>query len=1006
MRSASSGARMGLAGVLVGCLALIFPLAAFAQQDAAIGGLVSDTTGGVMPGVTVEARSPALIEGVRTAFTDGQGRYNITALPPGVYAVTFTLPGFSTVVREGIELTSGFAAPVNAELQVGSLEETITVTGASPLIDVQRATQQEIVTDELLASLPSSSMTLSNVGAITPGIAGTINVGGAAGLYSMSSANTMSYHGKMEAKTNVDGMRANNAVLGSSTGYIASPGTIGEWVLDTGGATAESSAAGVSINYIPKEGSNSFSGIFTGMYSGSGMNSNNLDSALMDGSWFSGTPTPGRALPTRNDVKYVADSSVSVGGPLNRDKLWFYTSHRFAGNKSGLAGIFFNKNQPSGGNVPLYEPDMNNPGFVNEHLNSHAVRITWQATTNNKFNFFTDIQDNCVCRGRGGNIAPEAAWEWGMWPQGVAQAKWSNTVSNRLLLEAAAGTTVSHWPVFEVPESNEQMISTRNSATGFRYNAPGFGLGGLGQPKDSDRYTQKFSLSYVTGSHSFKTGMYLEEVISNTGYRTHQDIQYRFAGSTPTTVEQYASPFIARERIMPDLGMYAQDQWTLNRMTINLGARIDYLRGIVPAQDVPATQFSPARSFDAVTGVPNHWDFNPRMGVAYDLFGNGRTALKSTFGRYVNAVGTFDFTGLVAPNTVNPVIASVNNVTRTWNDANGNLAPDCDLNTFTANGECGQISDLNFGGRRPTTQFGEGMVDGWGKRPYLWDFGVEINHELIPGMSLSAGYYRNWQGNFVVRDNILVGPQDYDTFSYTAPVHPDLPNGGGYEVSGLADLDPAFTTSDTVIKLADEFGDHRLVSDFFNVSVDGRLADSGITFGGGVDFGRTEEDTCFVVDSPQDLLHCNVVTPWSDQTQIKFHASVPLPYDFAVSGVFQSSAGDDFQANQSVASADLEEALGRPLTRASRKTIPLVAEQTLFLPRRNQFDLRVTKRVPLGDNLSFDASLDVYNLFNANNVNQVSNTFGSGWIRPLRNAYAGGAILTGRLVQLAGRLSF
>ena len=994
-----------VAGISVIMLAGLGATAAYAQQDAAIAGLVSDTTAGVMPGVTVEARSPALIEGVRTAFTDGAGRYTIVNLPPGNYSVTFTLPGFNTILREGVELTSGFTANINAELQVGALEETITVTGASPTVDVQRATQQQLVTDDLLAALPSSSMTLSNIGAITPGIHGTINVGGAAGLYSMTSANTMSYHGKMEAKTNVDGMRANNAVLGSSTGYIASPGTIAEWVLDTGGATAESTAAGVSINYIPKEGSNSFSGIFTGMYSGAGMNSNNLGPALMDGSWYNGSPTAGRALSTRNDVKYVFDSSASVGGPLNRDRLWFYTSHRFAGNKSGLAGIFFNKHQYSAGNVPvLYEPDLSRPGFVNEHLNSHAVRITWQASTNNKINFFTDIQDNCVCRGRGGNSAPEAAWEWGMWPQGVAQVSWTNTLSNRLLLEAGAGATISHWPVFEVPESNEEMISTYNVLTGMRYNAHGFGLGGYGQPKDSDRYTQKFSLSYVTGSHSFKTGVYMEEVVSNTGYRTHQDIQYRFAGATPSEVEQYATPFIARERILPDLGVYVQDQWTVDRMTLNLGVRVDYLRGIVPAQDVPATQFLPARSYAAVTGAPNHWDLNPRLGFAYDLFGNGRTALKTTFGRYVNAVGTFDFTGLVAPNTVNPVIASVNNIRRGWNDANGNYVPDCDLNTFTANGECGQVSDLNFGGPRITTVFDEGMSEGWGKRPYLWDFATEINHELVDGVSLSAGYYRNWQGNFVVRDNILVGPGDYDEYCVQVPSHSDLPGGGGGQLCGLADLSPY--RANTVIKPASDFGDHTLVSDFFNVSMEGRLLGSGIVFGGGVDIGRTEEDTCFVVDSPQDLLHCNIVTPWSAQTQVKFHATVPLPYDFAVSAIFQSTAGETFSANRSFSNAEIIPSLGRPLGRGTRASIPLVAEQELFLPRRSQLDLRLTKRLPLGDQLALDASLDIYNAFNANDVMRVISTFGGAWLRPLRNSYAGGAILTGRLLQLSGRLSF
>ena len=967
-------------------------------QDAAIGGLVTDTTGGVMPGVTVEARSPALIEGVRIAVTDGAGRYNIISLAPGTYAVTFTLPGFSTVLRVGVELTASFAAAINAEMAAGNVSETITVTGESPTVDVQRTTQQAVITDTLVSSLPTSSKSLSNITAIIPGIGGTMNVGGVAGLYSMSSAYTLTFHGKRDAKTNVDGMRANNAVLGSSTGYIASPGTIGEWALDTGGATAESTAAGVSVNYIPKDGGNNFSGEFTGLYSNGAMNANNLDAALMDGSWFTGTPNSGIALSTRNAVQYVYDSSLSVGGPLREDSLWFYTSHRFGGNKMDRAGIFFNK-APNFPGLPFpaaYEEDLSRPAYLNEHINSHAVRITWQASTNNKFTFFTDIQDNCICNGRGGNSDPLAAWEWGMWPQGVAQAKWTNTVSSRLLLEAAFGATISHWPEFEVQGSTPEHISIREASTGFRYNAKS----SYGQPRDSDRYTQKFSLSYVTGSHSFKTGIYVEEALEKDGWVRHQSLAYTTFLGTPTSITQYISPYIAQDAIKPDLGIFAQDQWTVNRLTLNLGVRFDYIRGVVPAQEAQATIFIPARSFEAISGVPNFKDINPRLGAAYDLFGDGKTALKATFGRYLNALGSWS-----GPRTVNPITASITSSSRSWSDANGNFVPDCDLTSFQANGECGRLRNAEFGSPRVLTANDDRVRTGWGNRPFTWDLSVELQHELFEGFSVSTGYYRNWRGNFTVTDNLLVGPENYTSFCYTVPTDPNLPGGGGNQLCDLADINLDSLATDRLIRPAEDFGDHTRVADFFNLTVDGRL-DSGVTFGGGVDFGRIVEDDCFIVDSPQDLHHCRVESPWGSQTQIKFHATVPLGYNIVVSTIFKSEPGNDYTANQSVSSAILAPALGRPLSAASRKTIALIRPETLFLDRRNQLDIRITKQQSVGGPMRLDISFDVYNLLNDNGVHSVSSTYGSRWGRPIASAYAGGAFLTARLAQLSANLSF
>ncbi|PYR69975.1 MAG: hypothetical protein DMF88_04305 [Acidobacteria bacterium] len=216
--------------------------AAAQQAPSGIAGVVKDTSGGVLPGVTVEAASPVLIEKVRSVATDTDGRYNIIDLRPGTYTVTFSLPGFNTYKRDGIAISVGFTATVNAEMQVGSLAETITVTGETPLVDTQNARQQKVLSDDVLLALPTGQTNIVNVIALTPGFTGNATVGGSTGAYHGQQTKG-TYHGKRGTHLSLDGMRIDNyAGAGDSPGYLFNTLTIEETALETGGATAESSS--------------------------------------------------------------------------------------------------------------------------------------------------------------------------------------------------------------------------------------------------------------------------------------------------------------------------------------------------------------------------------------------------------------------------------------------------------------------------------------------------------------------------------------------------------------------------------------------------------------------------------------------------------------------------------------------------------------------------------------------------------------------------------------------
>src|SRR5262245_18752279 len=298
-----------VAGGLVLAALVFAPSLAFGQGSG-IAGVVRDTSGAVMPGVTVEASSPVLIEKVRSVTTDSQGRYNIVDLRPGTYTVTFTLTGFSTVRREGITITAGFAATVNADLRIGALEETITVTGESPIVDTQNVRQQQVVSDELLAALPSGGKGFSGIARLVPSMSGGTEVGGAAGIYNSHSIFNTTVHGKGGGKLSYDGMTTNNLAISGAMSYVPNPATVEETVVEVGGISAESDASGVIMNLVPKEGSNTFRLSADGTYSNEDLQSDNFTEELR-----------ARGLAATIKVLHLYDVNVAEGGPVKRDRL-------------------------------------------------------------------------------------------------------------------------------------------------------------------------------------------------------------------------------------------------------------------------------------------------------------------------------------------------------------------------------------------------------------------------------------------------------------------------------------------------------------------------------------------------------------------------------------------------------------------------------------------------------------------------------------------------------------
>jgi hypothetical protein len=361
-----------------------------------------------------------------------------------------------------------------------------------------------------------------------------------------------------------------------------------------------------------------------------------------------------RGLQSVNGVLYVFSGDASFGGPIKRDKLWFFAAERWAGNKNRVAGLFFNNTH----GTPFYTPDTARPAYRRDILHAHSGNVTWQATSKSKVKFFGEFQDNCQCRGSGENIAPEAAYKLHFEPQALVYGSWSSVRSNRLLLEARGGSAFDTWQTVQQPDVSPNDISITELSTGLVYNA-GLGLvDGWGKDRPSVRFMERFALSYVTGSHSFKTGFQWDQGYNRRDASWNGDVSYLFLNGLPNTITQYGTPFVVRQRQNADLGIFVQDQWAVKRLSINAGLRFDYYNAAVPEQHLDAGPFVGARDFAPVSDVPNWKDLNPRLGVSLDLFGDGRTALKVSMGRYSGPQAL----DLAAAN--NPVISSVYKVTR------------------------------------------------------------------------------------------------------------------------------------------------------------------------------------------------------------------------------------------------------------------------------------------------------------------------------------------------------
>ncbi len=964
--------RRRLLGIVVVILVALGVAPAVAWAQGSIGGMVSDETSGVLPGVTVEASSPALIGGARVGVTDTQGRFNIVNLRPGLYTLTFVLPGFNTVVRDELELAGDSALNINVAMQVGAVEETITVTGATPVIDVQSTQRTQVLTQEVLEAVPTGrslwAMTQSVVGAVSD----YPDAGGTQGMHYPN----ISLRGMAPDQNSIeiDGMVA--STIDNSPQYFNTQ-LVEEAVYETSGFSAETSGGGLRINMIPKEGGNEFSFSGFGSYANGAWQSNNLSDRLQQ-----------LGMRSVTSVNKIWDINPGLGGPLVRDRLWFFTSYRHWGMHRPIGGSFYDDGSQS---------------VDDNRIQSGLLRLTYQVNDTNKLSVYYDRMDKFRSNDTSAGVDPETAGRQWLSPHyATQQAKVTSTIGSRLLVETGYNAVFQQWWATMKPGVLQPRGSSGWYSGAAKYDTSTGELSNAyyrRQGTFESRYGVQSSVAYVTGSHSIKVGFRLQFGHDGFARQSNGDLHsQRYVDGVPDAVRVTNYPLTSPERhggqnlLNSDLGIYAQDSWTIGRLALNLGVRWEYWNGSTAAASVPAGRFVPARQFPELTNLPNWKDWAPRLGFAYDLFGDGRTAIKAGFNRYNDQADT-RFAG-----RYNPLAEATH--TLDWVDLNGDdIAQDAEIDFSTL--------PSGFGGARITN-----TVDPDIQRPYALEWHGQVEHQIITGLSLGFGYYRRTLKNIIFSDNLDIGLDDYTGVSVTSPldgsqfmvynVNPDVVRGNRVVDSTSADADKRGAWSDTL-----------------EVNFNGRL-EGGHTIYGGVGVQKYREATCDSLDDPNTLRFCDQreeAVPW--RAQVKMSGAHPLPGDFQFAWTLSSEPGPIMPGGRAnTLSSGFN---GRNVTfwRIRRNTtyddgtlvvpnltqssisVPLVSPGTEYLERYTLLDISLSRAFETDNGAVLRPQFDLFNLANASPIFAVRTAeYGAAAYRqPSRT-------MQGRLVRFSVQVNF
>ena len=921
---------------------LFFLVAApsFAQQTGNLSGVVRDSQGAVLPGVTVTAASPSLIGGSRSVITGETGAYQLTAVPPGTYIVTYELTGFTTLKREDIVVRVAQTTRLDVELAVGALQETVTVSGESPVVDVSSTTTQTNIDKELYEAIPTGRNPWVMAGLVPGVVTGRLDVGGTEG---MQQYNIEAFGSADSQKSfSIDGLKTNwGGGSGGATMQYYGFEMYEEYNMQTASGTAESDVSGVYMNMVTKSGGNRFASDHNIYFMNDSLQGENIDDDLRARLGLGAGAQTGAA---GNPIDISYDWSSTLGGPIKRDRAWFFGAlRRWRLDQFQIGAV-----NPDGSQA-----------IDDNRIENYMGKVTAQVASNTKasFMFNRNLKNRFHRRDAPYLFVEDKATVLQDQPAQNYVAQVGQVFGNAAVLDARFGRMWGVFPSRYQPDVTPDDISVRDSALNTRIRAAT-----IQSLNPNHRYQGNATLSYFTdnigvGTHDFKVGTQLSWERMAYDRIRNGDILLETVNGVATNAYLSNTPINSDHRL-DTWSLFVQDRWMAGRATINAGVRVDGVKAYLPAQSSPAGTWVGERSFPERDVFSFSANVAPRLGISYDLLGNGRTAVKAYYGRFFNQFGS----ELAEASNQNALFGT-DGFRVPWRDPNNNLRVDP-----------GELDLSNFTGFSATLF---PPVDPDAGRPYSDEFNVGVDHQLARDLALSVSYHRRQH-----RDGLTIVDRARPESAYTAVSRTYNDPQRGSQTITVYSLDPTLLTRrDRIITNAD-----LLQSDYDGVqlSANKRMSnrwqllagvtlqkhrgfDHGGTFtnpGGNSDFNNPN----YRLNRTDAAVFTDI--PWS----FTLSGTYLLPYDISLSGKYTARDGDPLDRTWTIS----------PAVAQGAETVRVQSRGDDRTETVNKFvDIRFGKRFSLGPS-RLEATMDVFNLLNANHVLLQTEAIGASIGRPSR----------------------
>ena len=927
-----------LVSAIAAALLAIAPAWAQGPTSGSINGTVTDNTGAILPGVTVTATSPALL-GSQTAVTNEQGHYRFPAVPPGVYKLAYELTGFASVVRENIQVPLGFAATINVQLAVGALQESVTVSGESPVVDTQNTSVQNNFNSEMLKTIPNARDIWSLM-AEAPGM--TVSRFDVGGSTAGTQTGYTAYGSGGQNRVQIDG--ANTTEGTDAAGFYFDYGAFEEISFGASNASdAQMPTPGVMINTVLKSGGNQTHGDVYLDYENESLQGDNTKSLKALG------------VGEGTRIKKYYDPNLNLGGPIRKDKLWYFTSFRSQEIATSTTGWPFDGDPSSA------------PDFLTR-LQNITYKLTYQLNQNNKFTHFLQwgrkfqpYRDAAATRTLDA-VYSQNSFSW------AGKVEWNHIVNPTLFFDVRVGTFAYNWP--NQPYEPDGTVSDNKEELAYRRSdqiTGNFAGGYSGYRFDRRRYQYEAVGNYykdglLGANHSLKFGWTSEwEGIEDEEYGSRDSIEHIFRSSsgvdftTPFRVTLQNGPTTYNDSLWHH-GLFVQDQVSIgSRLTLNVGARWDYYNAYEPEQDVRESPWRdffyagqplqtsagpysiPASAFSSDWIVPERKDIivlkniAPRLGASWDVQGNGKTVVKANWGRfYYNP-------GVAFSDDTNPIQWTT--ATFGWIDRNGDK--------LFQQSELGPFVSLSGGARN--------SIEPGINNAYTDEANLFFERQVVNNLGLRAGYVWKKQNN---RWALVDLARPYDLWSVARTVTDPGPDGrtGTGDDGSLTAYDLAqVTTSSFQWQGRDDF-DQTYKS--VDVTLNKRMSNRWSLVASYLFTWRNESYLNVVGGNSNRNVPQNpneALNNFTDDTlwTFKLFGTYQAPFGINVSPVLRHQAGDPTPRRVSVSTnGGTFNVLAEPTDRYRESNVTI-------------FDTRVEKQIQFAGSRRLGLFFDAYNINNS-----------------------------------------